>query len=231
MALDVYVMPIWKFKAGDFTSPLAKLGLSPVQVGPEGSVVRDGRDRPGWWTRWKARRETARLGREMKDKLGRAVRWNDVGDVVYSSQSGGFQSLRAYAKWLDCRDQLPSFDPPPQGNYYNHPALAMKLRKPLTFPQLVGHSCFTGYFLPVEIDRVVYVEPFRSWGHVVLHRSVGSSHRLLAELQVLAGELNADEHYRWVEGDDLHEVKQALAQLLTLAKLSCGRDLPIVFHG
>jgi hypothetical protein len=231
MGLDVYVMPIWKFKAGDFVSPLEALGVAPAIIGPGGFTRRNPGARPGFITRWRARRATRRLRREIEAEVGHAVRWNDEGDVAYTRQARGFEPLRAFAKWLDYRDLFPTFDSPPENNYYKHPVMSDRLARPRTHPQLVDHSCHSGYYLPAEVERVVYVEPFTSWGGFVFKHSVGSSPRLLAELERLAPVLGTDEHYDWVEGDPLAEVKAAFVQLFEVAKISRQNDLPIVFYG
>lgn len=231
MGCDVYVMPIWKFKAGDFASPLEALGIMPVIVMPDGMAQPERGARSSVIARWKAKRATRRLRREIEAEIGHPVRWNDEGNVACTRQAHGFESLRAFAKWLDYRDMFPTFDPPPENNYYKHPVMSNKLARPLTYPQIVHHSCHNGYFVPAEVERVVYVEPFTSWGRFVFKRSVGSSHRLLAELERLGQALGVDEHYEWSEGDSLAEVKSAFAQLQGIAKISRQVDLPIVFHG
>jgi hypothetical protein len=231
MGLDVYVMPIWKFKAGDFASPLEALGIVPIIHGPDGMTQRDPDARPSFFTRWKARRATRRLRSEIEAEIGHAVHWNDEGDVAYTRQARGFESLRAFAKWLDYRDLFPTFDAPPEDNYYEHPVMSDKLTRPLTYPQVVDHSCHSGYYVPAEVERVVYVEPFTSWGGFVFTHSVGSSHRLLGELERLAQVLGTDEHYQWSEGDPVAQVKMAFAQLYEVAKISRQKNLPIVFYG
>lgn len=231
MGLDVYVMPIWRFKAGDFASPLEALGIAPVIVGPDGVTQRELDARPGFFKRWKAKRATQHLRREIEAEIGHAVRWNDEGEVPYRRQAHGFESLRAFARWLDYRDLFPTFDPPPEDNYYKHPVMSDKLVRPRAYPQIVDHSCYSGYYIPAEVERVVYVEPFTSWGGFVFKHSVGSSYRLLAELERLAEVLGTDEHYEWVEGDALAAVKEAFAQLFEVAKISHQKDLPIVFYG
>lgn len=231
MGLDVYVMPIWKFKAGDFASPLEALGVAPAIVRPDGISQRERDARPSLFTRWKAKRATRRLRGEIEAEVGHAVHWNDKGNVEYTRQAHGFESLRAFAKWLDCRDLFPTFDPPPENDFYKHPVMSDKLVRPLTYPQIVNHSCHSGYYIPAEVERVVYVEPFTSWGNFVFKHSVGSCHRLLAELERLAQMLDTDEHYEWVEGDPLAQVKARFAQLFEVAKVSRQKDLPIIFYG
>lgn len=80
------------------------------------------------------------------------------------------------------------------------------------------------------MERVVYVEPFRSWGGFVFKHSVGSSHLLLAELEKLGQVLRVDEHGQWSPDDPLAQVKSAFAQLYDVAKISRQANLPIVFH-
>jgi hypothetical protein len=230
MGLDLYVMPIWRFKAGDFASPLESLGIAPVIVGPDGMSQREPDARPSFFTRWKANRATRRLRREIEVEVGHPVQWNDEGNVAYTRQAHGFESLRAFAKWLDYRDMFPTFDPPPENNYYNHPVMSDKLARPLTYPQIVDHSCYNGYYIPAELERVVYVEPFTSWSNFVFKHSVGSSYRLLAELERLTQVLGTDEHYEWVEGDPLEDVKVTFAQLFEVAKISRQTNLPIIFY-
>jgi hypothetical protein len=231
MSLDVYVMPIWKFKAGDFTSPLEALGAAPVVVSPGGITQREPGTPASFITRWKAKRATRRLRREIEAEVGHAVEWNEDGYVAYSEQGQPFEILRAYAKWLDYRDLLPTFDPPPEDDYHKHPVMTDNLARPLTYPQLVAHSCYSGYFIPTDLERVVYVERYTIWDTWRFKRSVGSSLRLLADLEQLGQVLEVDEHYQWTQGDPLAPVKAAFAQLFEIAKISRKMNLPIVFHG
>jgi hypothetical protein len=89
-------------------------------------------------------RATRRLRREIEAEIGHSVRWNDQGGIAYRGQARGFESLRAFAKWLDCRDLFPTFEPPPENNYYKHPVVSQALARPLTYPQLVDHDCHHG---------------------------------------------------------------------------------------
>lgn len=195
MALDVYVIPIWRFKAGDFRSPLNDIGLSPLIVGPDGVQRPEDTCGPGFVSGWKARRATRQLRREIETEIGHAVRWNEEGEVAYAEQGHGFQALRAFAKWLDYRDLFPTFELPPDGNYYDHPVMSDELARPLMYPQVVEHCCHSGYYVPAELERVVYVEPFQSWGGLTFKRSVGSSPRLLTELQQLVERLDSANHF------------------------------------
>src|SRR2546423_987081 len=123
MALDVYVMPIWKFMAGDFQPPLAAIGVAPVIITPDAKIHRRLIAGSSSITRWKAKWATRRLRREIESEIGHSVWWNDKGEVAYARQAAGFESLRAFARWLDYRDIFATFEPAPQNNYYNHPVM------------------------------------------------------------------------------------------------------------
>lgn len=231
MGLDVLVMPIWKFKAGDLSLPVQKLETDVFVIGLDGTLQKIDNRPPGVVRRWKARLSVKKLRREIERELGHAVEWNDAGDVVYREQAPcGFEGLRAYAKWLDHRDLLPTFGPPPQDNYYKHPAMLAKEGRPLTYPQLVNHSCHSGYLLPIELERVVYVEPHKIHAWTFKH-SVGSSPRLHEELRRLSGVLGIEGGYVWQNDDPLAAIKTACTQLYEITRISCEKNLPVVFYG
>jgi hypothetical protein len=230
MALDIYVMPIWKFKCGDFSSPVERLGLKPKTVGMDGSIGLS--QRPGLFDRWRARSAVRRLRGELRGELKQSVRWNEEGGVVYSEQGRGFDALSTYARWLDYRDLIPTFEVPPDGDYDKHPMRPVFQQvRPLTYPHVTCHNFNTGYFIPADFDRVVHVEPFTIAGHWTFHHAVGSSTRLSAECKALGRLLDVDENWPWNPEDPLLWIKAALRQLLTVTRLSREHDLPIIFHG
>ena len=143
MALDVFVMPMWRFKAGYFESPLeTKLGVRPTIVAPGGVY-----SLPNAWT-WfsslSARRQVRSLKKAVAAQTGVRINWNDNGQVVYSERPGSFVDLRAYAKWLDYRDRLPEFTVPADRNFPEHPVWELKDKGPLSCPHLVSHDCYSG---------------------------------------------------------------------------------------
>jgi hypothetical protein len=127
---------------------------------------------------------------------------------VYAEQSRGFEPLRAYAKWRDCRDRVPEFGPPPEGDYYKHPAMAAEVAR-LSCPHLVEHDCYAGYYLPCEFERLVQVEPYLIFGHWPAWRSVGSAPRLLRELELVQAELRVPADGSYPADDPLVAVKVA----------------------
>ncbi|QDT56416.1 hypothetical protein Pan44_44700 [Caulifigura coniformis] len=234
MALDVYVMPLWRFKTGDFSTPIEEgLGLEPTIITSDG-VVRPSQRRSRDWTsllrRFRARRETRAIRKAVESANLVRVRWNDDGPVQYSQQSPGFEALRAYARWLDCRDRIPRFDAPPERDYYKHPVMKEQISNP-GCPHLVGHSCFSGYYLPVDFEKVVQVEPYLILGYYPATHAVGSSPRLMKELDRIQVDLQAPADQRLDASDPLVDVKVAYLQLRDIAELSCRHGLPVIFHG
>lgn len=229
MGLDIYVMPLWRFKAGDFRSPIeAATGVRPKIATVDG--IEEVPVSIGWLDRWRARRQVAAVRRAVESVNQTRLRWDDEGGVAYSAQSGGMEALRAYARWLDCVDQMPEFTPPPEGDYYKHPVMELEIERP-SCPHLVGHDCHNGYFLPCEFARLVEVEPYLIFGHWPASRSVGSSVRLRRELDSVQERLGVAEGHDDPPDGPLAAVKTAYLQLRKAAELSCRHGLPIIFWG
>lgn len=185
-------MPLWRFKVGDYRSPIeAAIGIRPKIV--SGGVE----TRPaaaGWVERWRARREVAALRKTVEMENGVRVRWKDEGDVVFAQQGCGLLSLQVFAMWLHCRDRFPAFEPPASGDYAKHPVVKADLGR-LSCTHLVRHDLMSGYYLPCEFEKISQVEPYIIFGRWLATRPVGSSPRLLRELDFVqkrvasAGEL------------------------------------------
>lgn len=229
MGLDVYVMPLWKFKAGDFASPIEEaLGVAPKYASTDGLY-----ERPAsisWWARFKARREAVSIRREASRQLGTALRWNDEGQVVFSCQWPNFDAIRAYAAWLDRRDVVPEFTPPPNHNYSEHPIHEVESSVE-SYPQLLRNSFHTGYLFPCEFDGVVQVDPFKIFNHWDAWHTAGSAPRLLRELDGIQESLRAPDEEEFDEHDPLSPVKQDYRQLRDVLLQSARHGLPIIFWG
>src|SRR4051794_34030529 len=120
MALDAYVMPLWRFKAGDFTSPIeATLGIKPTIISP---AALEPEPRPPWHLRLLvaigivkftppppkptpeerriiARREVEALKAQLSMFTGQTIDWPDEGDVHYNKQFHDPTVLQAFAAW------------------------------------------------------------------------------------------------------------------------------------
>ncbi len=229
MALDVYVMPLWRFKVGDFRSPIElSTGFRPKIVTTDGMEERPAH--ASWFACWRGRRQVSTIRKTVEFANGTRIHWPDAGAVVYAEQSNGFEPLRAYSMWLDCREQFPEFTPPPEGDYYKHPVMAAQVNQ-VSCPHLVGHDCYNGYFLPCEFERLAKVEPYLIFGRWPASRYVGSSPRLLRELESVQRELRVPDQYDYPADDPLVSVKAAFLQLREVAQLSCRQELPIIFWG
>ncbi len=220
---------MWRYKVGDFQLPVEKaLGIRPKIVTADGVEKR--LHRIGWLERWRAKRQVASIRKAVETANRSHVKWADAGGVVYAEQSQGFEALRAYAKWLDCRERFSEFVTPPEGDYYKHPAFVAEIDSP-SCPHLVGHDCYNGYFLPCEFDSLAEVEPYLIFGHWPASRSVGSSQKLVRELAAVQAELQVPEKYEYPVDDPLLPVRTAYLQLLEIAELSCRHGLPVIFWG
>ena len=253
MALDVFVMPLWRFKAGIFKSPIEEvLGIKPTTL----SLSEPSPPRPPWHLRllaWlgviqlvepeppptpaeryeEARREIDALKEEMTRLTGVTVDWQDVGESVYSQQFHGQEFLRNFAAWCDHVEALPMFPETPQGSHKN-PVWDQPEPAQRRFPTLVGHSMYTGYFLPVPFERVYKVEPFKLGGWWEVFHSVASTQTVLRELNDLLSFVDTlpvrepkPGHLR----TDEDAARMVAGQLRGVCELSLEHGLPVIFYG
>jgi hypothetical protein len=231
MSLDVYVMPMWRFKAGDVETATQRLFGSRSNVLTPQGIISLKRIK-GFLTRRKAKREVRRILAEAERTLNVHLEWHDEGDVVLAQQaSWGFEALRAYAKWLDLRDHLPTFDDPPGNDFYKHPAKMWDVEpRTFRFSHIIDHSCHSGYYVPCRFDRVVFVEPFKSFGDFTFYHSFGSSFTLADQICKLE---------QYIPSEDGCDVSNSAGWLIragfdTLKEFSAKsieHGLPIVFWG
>ena len=253
MALDVFVMPLWRFKAGIFKSPVEEiLGITPTTI----SLADPPRRRPPWHQRFlawlgiivivepapppdpaeryeKALREIDALKKEMSRLAGVNIDWQDVGESVYSQQFHGHDFLRAFAAWCDHRDTLPEFPDPPPGSY-KHPVWELPAPAQRRFPTLVEHSLHTGYFLPTPFEGVYQVEPFKVANHWELFHSVASAQAVLRELNDLLGFIDTLPVREIQPGKVRTQedgARMVAEWLREICELSVEHGLPVIFYG
>lgn len=250
MALDVYVMPLWRFKAGDYDPALERaLGLEPEVIYLSGS------SRPGlaWYRRFLAKfgkpatdpveenrlkriaaqEEVRKLKEEMTGLAGLPIDWPDEGDEVLGQQFYHPEELRAFAAWHERRDELPVFERAPEDNYYKHPARRLAESTQRRFPTLVDHSMHAGYFLPVPFEGVHLVEPFKIFDHWEFHHTVASSHAVLREATDFLRFMTEVEATGGCVGDGVHlkQIRWYGEELKRMCELSLEHQLPVIFHG
>lgn len=250
MALDVYVMPLWRFKAGDYDPALERaLGLEPEVIYLSGS------SRPGlaWYRRFLAKfgkpvtdaveenrlkriaaqEEVRKLKEEMTGLAGLPIDWPDEGDEVLGQQFYHPEEMQAFAAWHDHRDELPVFEHAPEGDYYKHPARHLPEPQQRRFPTLVDHSLHTGYLLPVPFEGVYKAEPFKIFNHWEAHRCVASSDAMLREtmdfLEFMADVEASESCARG--GANMKQIRWYGEELKRMCELSLEHRLPVIFHG
>jgi hypothetical protein len=100
MSIDLFVMPLWRFKLGAVAPASQRaLGGGVTLITPQGIVECDDQPEPTEVELRLARRRAERVVRtivkEISVSAGTCVTWNDDGEVVYESQAQGcFVGLR-----------------------------------------------------------------------------------------------------------------------------------------
>lgn len=98
MVLDVYVMPLIKFKRGEYTTGAERLaGKKAIIMTPTGPVYQRKQ------AETTARREVEGIQQAVRRaNPGLQITWRDEGDVVFAEQVWWtFMGLKAYARWVD----------------------------------------------------------------------------------------------------------------------------------
>lgn len=147
MGLDVFVMPLWSYRAGRYQGPTEALGATRI-----GSAKPDA---PGP----AAKEWVGRFRSDLESRLQKPLAWTDEGETVLSLQYTyqGLQAIRAYAAYQDHPegdsfrlDQSPEDHPSLMKIYYQH--------APTQYRHLIDHSDASGFYLPCEFDEPM---PFR----------------------------------------------------------------------
>lgn len=235
MAQDVYVMPLWRFKAGFFRTALESklvpsLTDSVTVVGMDGILNRDYR----WkrWKSWRARRQVKALADAVSKANGDRVSWRDDGPVACNEQFHFSRALNCFAHWEPYRDQFPRFEFTEGQQFDDHPALKLPAR-PNRWPHLAQHDLYAGYFLPCAFEKVARVEPYRPLPHLVFDRPVGSAVRLLEHLEEIEAMLAPTGGFSRAHPDQrpLQWIRDGVAQLKQIARRSVQHQLPMIFCG
>lgn len=152
MGLDLFVMPLWRYFAGEFEGPVEAL-LGAKRIGapkPDDPEVL-AKDRVG------------RLLNDLEERLGKPMDWSDEGGVALSLQYTypALQALRAFAAYQDHpfpRDPVSGRSLPfviSESSPEEHPSLlcVYNLEAPTGYPHLIDHSDNSGFYLPCDFSR------------------------------------------------------------------------------
>jgi hypothetical protein len=236
MATDAYVMPLWRFLADDFATPLeAAFGAITIVTSGE-TTVRKRPSRVGFLRRYTARRRARSIVRASERAAGTLLRWRDEGEVIYSNQFRSGDTIRSYLWWLDRKDLLPEpvNSPPP------HEALAAFWQcgreRPQNFPHLQTNNYWNGLFLPVDFPCPVLIDKERNHFGETVGRPICSPVVALREVERVTLGLPAPEDYmdaweRYGDSDAWVGVKMAFHHLRTILRHSIASGLPAIFWG
>ena len=212
MALDVFVMPLSRYLAGDFVTGAERFAIE--------TGVRYARtaDKPAVPIE-DARQFVAQLKRQ----LGREVRWNDEGDTVFAKQFSlhAWHALRYFA--TDQTVPVPGFI---FDGAHPHPGVGTVCqtgRSP--YLHLIHHDDHRGFYLPVDFPKPFAVPLGEDPTHGPL---AGSSIKLLRELNALLPRIDAAMK---TSGEAVARVKNGWTFMQECARLSVQHRLPIIFDG
>lgn len=246
MSVDIYVMPLGRFKSGDFESPLQRVfGAENVtRVTRAGIKKTPPPETISAALELMVAADEVRLVRKFLDRAAtemsleaKALDWTDEGDTHFAEQAVCLEAATTYANWLSHQEKYPVFEVPDPDDFEAHPVWDLVDDQSSTnYPHLALHDHYIGYYLPCEFSRLLHMPT--GYDGYPNQRSIGSSYRLRDELK----EVGATLELEWQSGvglvDDreerdevLSEVVTALTQLSRAAEASCEHQLPIIFDG
>src|SRR5688572_17930799 len=221
MALVVYVMPLWRYLAGDYEAAQAQFG---ADAGSRALSVSPA----------EARTFVARLRHGFRDVSRNAMRWHDRGEAIFARPFNveSWNALRAFA--ADQQYPVAGFNFGRES--HRHPGLHEVLYgHGSAFEHTVKQHETGGFYLPVDFARPLELTVREDASSTIL---AGSSVALLRELNVLGprvgldrdlGELREGEVFA-VRPEPLQYVKFGWAFLRHVARLSVQHRLPIILH-
>lgn len=192
--------------------------------------------------------------REIKDlvskQTGKKVEWNEkmpvnVDDIQHDERVGSYSLLhylRRYAAHLDQNGKPPGKDC--EKDPSKDPLLLKIYDEEVStkFPHLIDHSDCSGYYIPCDFPKPLWLEPFESDNsddeEFVEYISVGSSTKLLEELLEINKHLNLDTddimndlsgYFEKIANDDLEIEKWCWSVLYYMSLNSKMLGIPVVF--
>ena len=232
MAVDAFVMPLWRFKAGDFVTGVERLagGVGNVTYFNFDATLSVRSRRVGFFARRRARRDVIGIRKAVERANNCAVEWHDEGATVYNAQLHDYTPLIDYVWWLDRRDLMPEF-PHRKSDEEKRNFYGTARDRASTFPHLAVVPFHSGYVLPCDFGRPIDVEPYMIFNTWPAAWKVVSAARLRVEIARVNETLNASADYQWTEGDPVGDVKVVFNRIREIVDLSCRHGLPAIFWG
>jgi hypothetical protein len=224
MGLDIHVMPIWRFWAGEYTTAAERFA---EQTGA--AISRVGQSK-ALYPPDESRQLAIGARRWVEQRIGQSEAWNDDGDIVFSEQFQfeAIHAVRAYAAHTECSEEPFAMT----DDFHTSPAVRRILAGvPTDFPHLIRHEDNAGFYVPADFES-----PVKLMGQPP---TIGSSVRLMIELAALRRRLgNFPDYSARLQGainEEPHPglawVKHGVAFLYQACWLSVQSKLPIVIDG
>lgn len=235
MSIDAYVMPLWRFKAGDVTTAVQRMfgGKASAVVTADGQTLPPGKPIDKLTER-RCRLEVERLKRDLaRARRGASFDWNDDGPTVYQEQVNGVPFLSTYALAMQYEDILGPVSMSESGSPFQHPAWGQVRAspRPLRFKHLIALNTSLGVLLPCEFEGPTVCE-WRTHDGKAAQLFLDSAPALLREAKELREELGVPAGYR----GEAHSFPQSvvcwsLYELNRMLALSAEHRLPVIFWG
>jgi hypothetical protein len=224
MSLDIHVMPIWRFWAGEYSTAAERFAAStgtPIsRIGQPKALYQSDQ----------AKQLAKGVRRWIEQQTGQSEAWSDDGDIVFSEQFqfDAIHAVRAYAAHTESSEE-----PFTLTEEFQSSAAVRRVWAgvPTDFPHLILHEDNAGFYVPVDFEL-----PMKLMGQPP---TIGSSVQLMIELAALRRRLGDFPDYaarqQGAIDDEPHPglawVKHGVAFLYQACWLSVQSRLPIVIDG
>ena len=247
MAVDMYVMPLWRFKTSYFESVMDRMcreqGLSGKRVTSYGVEELGGEVVvPAAYDVTVAKNQVTWLQLYVSHQAGSKITWRDEGDMLYGEQAHGMADLRTFAKHMEVHGSREGFVPPEPHKFWEHPVWK-KVAPPDSpasrlFPLLTGSSFYNGYILPGDFPGLLKGDSYQDLAGREVTRQVASVKSMLEELdrlgEALAVPCGEEPHDDFEPNGcpkELFLVFEASRQLGEVLRLGDRNGLPVIFWG
>jgi hypothetical protein len=226
MSLDIHVMPLGKFWAGEYTTKTERFAIesgiidkyhrnTPKAIAPKAEAYKLAKGVRLWMEQGSFLTEQA---------------WEDEGEIVFSEQFhfDGIHAVRAFAAHQERSEEEFAISE----KFSQAPALRRVHQGAHTeFPHLIHHEDNTGFYVPMDFPH-----PKKLMGEPP---TIGSSVQLMMELAALRRKLgNLPTYEEWQNGAKIEAenpgmewVKYGIVFLYHVCWLSVQHRLPIIIDG
>lgn len=239
MTIDCFVMPLWRFFAGDVSTAAQRIAGGAIR-----RVIMDDSPRietPAHSTTqinfWRAKLKVRDFKRCVYRECGQRIDWHDAGNIAYQSQYHHDDMLNLYIAWRSCRAQLPSYEVLlhcenglPGWRLVNQ----LGEWKPV-YPHLYGLGFANSIAVPDSLSSPVKIWPQEHfWG--ISYTRVHSGTNALLDIEKICEELSIDDNFKAWEADwknkysgDWGLLLDGAATMRHILRLGVQYKLPVIF--